>query len=48
MDSLLREVCKLVSWYMGEALVKDVASLMNGFFIRERFLNASMDTWVRL
>ena len=48
MDSLLREVCKLVSWYMGVALVKDVASLINGFFMRERFVNASMDTWVRL
>ena len=47
MDSLLREVCKLVSWYMGGTLVKDVASLINGFFMRERFVNASMDTWVR-
>ena len=48
MDSLLRRVSRFVNGYMGEALVKDVASLMNGFFIRERFLNASMDTWVRL
>ena len=37
MDSLLKEVSKFVTGYMGEDLVKGVANLINGFFVKRGF-----------
>ena len=34
MDSLLRGIAKFVNRCIGEALVKGVASFMNGFFVK--------------
>ena len=36
-DSLLRTVSRFINGYMGEALVKDVESLINGIFSKRGF-----------
>ena len=37
MESLLRGVSKVVNEYMGDALIKGIANLINGFFVKWGF-----------
>ena len=37
MVSLLRRVSKFINQYMGEALSRGVANLVNGFFVKSGF-----------
>lgn len=37
MVSLLRRVSKFINQYMGEALSRGVANLINGFFVKSGF-----------